>query len=107
MVGYSEDLVEHSDNNIIVTYERYYKKVQDYEYAKQIILHEADKKRHLGIDLQDYVDDLEKHLKKNNNLDETSKKLIKNINELLGYKKLEYDPTIEEHILKNEPTIKR
>ena len=40
-----EDLVEYSDNNIIVTYERYYKKVQDYEYAKQIILHEADKKK--------------------------------------------------------------
>ena len=106
MVGYSEDLVEHSDNNIIVTYERYYKKVQDYEYAKQIILHEADKKRHLGIDLQDYVDDLEKHLKKNKNLDETSKKLFKNINELLGYLKLEYDPTIEEHILKDEPIKK-
>ena len=31
MVGYSEDLVEHSDNNIIVTYERYYKKVIEYE----------------------------------------------------------------------------
>ena len=106
MVGYSEDLVEHRDNNIIVAYERYYKKVQQYEYAKQIILHEADKKRHLGIDLQDYVDDLEKHLKKTNNLDETSKKLIKNINELLGYLKLEYDPTIEEYILKNEPIKK-
>ena len=106
MVGYSEDLVEHSDNNIIVTYERYYKKVQDFEYAKKIILYEADKKRHLGIDLQDYVDDLEKHLKKNNNLDETSKKIIKNINELLGYLKLEYDPSIEEHILNDEPIIK-
>ena len=107
MVGYSEELVEHSDNNIIVTYERYYKKVQQYEYAKQIILHEADKKRHLGIDLQDYIGDLEKHLKKTNKLDETSKKLFKNINELIGYLKLEYDPTIEEHIFKDEPIIKR
>ncbi len=106
MVGYSEDLVEHSDNNIIVTYERYYKKVQQYEYAKKVILYEAEKKRHLGIDLQDYVDDLEKHLKKTNKLDETSKKLIKNINKLLGYLKLEYDPTIEEHIFKNEPIKK-
>ena len=34
-------------------------KIPDVEYAKQIILHEADKKRHLGIDLQEYVDDLE------------------------------------------------
>ncbi len=106
MVGYSEDLVEHSDNNIIVTYERYYKKVQDFEYAKKIILYEVDKRRHIGIDLQDYIDDLEKHLKKNNNLDETSKKIFKNINELLGYLKLEYDPTIEEHILKDEPIKK-
>ena len=106
MVGYSEDLVEHSDNNIIVTYERYYKKVQQYEYAKKVILYEAEKKRHLGIDLQDYVDDLEKHLKKTNKLDETSKKLIKSINKLLGYLKLEYDPTIEEHIFKNEPIKK-
>ncbi|MBQ8892118.1 MAG: hypothetical protein IJ068_04620 [Bacilli bacterium] len=102
MVGYSEDLVEHSDNNVIVNYKRYYKKVQDHEYANKIVLHEVDKRRHLDIDLQDYVDDLEKHLKKNNKLDETSKKLIKNINELLGYLKLEYDPSIEEHILKDE-----
>ena len=102
MVGYSEDIIEYGDNNIIVTYERYDKKVRDYEEAKKIILHEVNKRRHLGLDLQDYIDDLEKHLKKNNNLDETSKKLIKNINELLGYLKLEYDPSIEEHILKDK-----
>lgn len=45
LVGYSKDTIEYVDNNIIVSYERYDKKVREFESAKQILLHEINKKR--------------------------------------------------------------
>ena len=54
LVGYSKDTIEYVDNNIIVSYERYDKKVREFESAKQILLHEINKKRHLGLDCQHF-----------------------------------------------------
>ena len=102
LVGYSKDTIEYGDNNIIVSYERYDKKIREFESAKQILLHEVNKKRHLGLDIKEYFDELIKLLENDNKMDNQTEKLINNINRLLDYLIEEYDSSIENHILKDE-----
>lgn len=56
LVGYSEETVRYGDEDIIVSFERYDKKLQEFNQIKKILLHEIDKKRHLGMDIKEYYD---------------------------------------------------
>ena len=85
LVGYSKDTIEYSDNNIIVSYERYDKKVREFESAKQILLHEINKKRHLGLDIKECFDPICEYLKSQDNIDDDLIKKSDNINKLLEY----------------------
>ena len=102
LVGYSKDTIEYGDNNIIVSYERYDKKVREFESAKQILLHEINKKRHLGLDIKECFDELTKLLENDNKMDNKTEKLINNINRLFDYLINEYDSSIENFILKDD-----
>ena len=102
LVGYSKDTIEYGDNNIIVSYERYDKKVREFESAKQILLHEVNKKRHLGLDIKEYFDELIKLLENDNKMDNQTEKLINNINKLLESLIKEYDSSIENFILNDD-----
>ena len=52
LVGYSEETVRYGDEDIVVSFERYDKKLQEFNQIKKILLHEIDKKRHLGMDIK-------------------------------------------------------
>lgn len=63
LVGYSEETVRYGDEDIIVSFERYDKKLQEFNQIKKILLHEIDKKRHLGMDIKEYYDFIFDYLK--------------------------------------------
>lgn len=71
LVGYSEETVRYGDEDIIVSFERYDKKLQEFNQIKKILLHEIDKKRHLGMDIKEYYDFIFDYLKSLKDVDKT------------------------------------
>lgn len=71
LVGYSEETVRYGDEDIIVSFERYDKKLQEFNQIKKILLHEIDKKRHLGMDVKEYYDFIFDYLKSLKDVDKT------------------------------------
>ncbi len=85
LVGYSKDTIEYSDNNIIVSYERYDKKIREFELEKKFINDKLMIKKHLCIDIKEYFDPICEYLKSQENIDEDLIKKVNNINKLLEY----------------------
>ena len=71
LVGYSEETVRYGDEDIVVSFERYDKKLQEFNQIKKILLHEIDKKRHLGMDIKEYYDFIFDYLKSLKDVDKT------------------------------------
>ena len=85
LVGYSKDTIEYGDNNIIVSYERYDKKIREFELEKKFINDKLMIKKHIGIDIKEYFDPICEYLKSQDNIDEDLIKKVNNINRLLEY----------------------
>ena len=83
LVGYSDETIEHYDENIIVSYEKYDQKVKEYETEMMIIKHKLDAKRHLGIDIKEKFEYIDKYITEQEKTDEDILKELKNINKLL------------------------
>lgn len=83
LVGYSDETVEHYDENIIVSYEKYDQKVKEYENEMMIIKHKLDAKRHLGMDIKEKFEYIDKYITEKEKADEDILKELKNINKLL------------------------
>ena len=85
LVGYSKDIIEYGDNDIIVSFERYDKKIREFELEKKFINDKLMIKKHLGIDIKEYFDPICEYLKSQDNIDEDLIKKVNNINKLLEY----------------------
>ena len=85
LVGYSKDTIEYGDNDIIVSFERYDKKIREFELEKKFINDKLMIKKHLGIDIKEYFDPICEYLKSQDNIDEDLIKKVNNINKLLEY----------------------
>ena len=70
MVGYSPDTIEYGDNNIIVSYDRYGKKIKEFELEKDFLEKLLIVKKHLAVDIREYYDPIYDYLQKQDNVDE-------------------------------------
>lgn len=70
MVGYSPDTIEYGDNNIIVSYDRYDKKIKEFELEKDFLEKLLIVKKHLAVDIREYYDPIYDYLQKQDNVDE-------------------------------------
>ena len=70
MVGYSPDTIEYGDNNIIVSYDRYDKKIKEFELEKDFLEKLLIVKKHLAVDIKEYYDPIYDYLQKQDNVDE-------------------------------------
>ena len=70
MVGYSPDTIEYGDNNIIVSYDRYDKKIKEFELEKDFLEKLLIVKKHLAVDIKEYYDPIYDYLQKQYNVDE-------------------------------------
>lgn len=70
MVGYSPNTIEYGDNNIIVSYDRYDKKIKEFELEKDFLEKLLIVKKHLAVDIKEYYDPIYDYLQKQDNVDE-------------------------------------
>lgn len=69
-VGYAPETIEYGDNNIIVSYERYDKRIREYEYKIKEIGDKLIIKKHLALDMEEYYTQVFDYLKSQDNIDE-------------------------------------
>lgn len=83
MVGYSDESIKYADEEIVVSYEMFSKRLEEFEHERKELLYEIDKKRHLGMDIKEYFDEIRKEL---NNFEESPELIckIENIDKLLS-----------------------
>lgn len=69
LAGYSKETIKYGEEEIIVSYEMYDKKIKEFKeqirYAENII----EIKRHIAMDTEDYFKDIHNYLKNQKNID--------------------------------------
>lgn len=70
LAGYSDETVKYGEEEIIVSYEMYDKKIREFKeeikHAEFII----DQKRHIAMDIEEYFKDIHEYLKSQSKVDE-------------------------------------
>lgn len=94
IVGYSEETIEYGEENIIVTYERYDKKISEFEEIKKRLIYQIHKKRYLGIDIKEYYDLIYSYLKSIDDVPNDIMKKADSINLFLSDLIEEFDESI-------------
>lgn len=69
-VGYSDETIEYGDNDIIVSFDRYDKKVKEFELEMKALNNKLIMKKHIGVDIKEYFDPICEYLKSQDNVDE-------------------------------------
>lgn len=83
LVGYTEETIQYGDENIIVSFERYDKKIKEFEQREKRLLHEIEKRRHLAMDIKEYYDLIYDYLKSLKDVDEKLLVKAESINKFL------------------------
>ena len=96
LAGYSKETIEYGEEEIIVSYEMYDKKIKDMKeevkYAEYII----DLKRHLAMDIEDYFKDIHDYLKKQENIDKELLKKADSIDKFISEIEKKYESISKE-----------
>ncbi len=76
MVGYSKESIEYAEEEIIVSYEKFANKVEEFKQEKNELLFEISKLKHIGLDIKEDFEKIKKYI---NSLSETNNDVIKDI----------------------------
>ena len=96
LVGYSEDTIKYGDENIIVSYEKYDKILQDYRREIEHVAFICENKRRLGMEIKEDFDEINKYLKSLGDIPVDVEKVIKRIYLDLEKLDLKYESLIQE-----------
>ena len=66
---YSDETIEYGDNDIIVSFDRYDKKVKEFELEMKDLNNKLIMKKHIGVDIKEYFDPIYEYLKSQDNVD--------------------------------------
>lgn len=69
-VGYSKETIEYGDNDIIVSFDRYDKKVKEFAFEIEELKRKLIIKEHIGVDIKEYFDPIYEYLKSQDNVEE-------------------------------------
>lgn len=81
-VGYSDETIEYGDNDIIVSFDRYDKKVKEFEFEQRELNNKLMMKKHIGVDIKEYFDPIYEYLKSQDDID---KELIKKADSIYDF----------------------
>ena len=91
LAGYSEETIKYGEDEIIVSYEMYDKKIKEIDaelkYAEFIV----EQKRHLAIDIKEYFEIIHNYLKEQKNTDESILKKADIVEKLLSETAKKYE----------------
>ncbi len=96
LVGYSEDTIKYGDENIIVSYEKYDKILQDYRREIEHVAFICENKRRLGWEIKEDFDEINKYLESLGDVPDDVKKVIKRIYLDLEKLDLKYESLMQE-----------
>lgn len=96
LVGYSEDTIKYSDENVIVSYEKYDKIIQDYRREIEHCTYLIEVKRRCGQEIKESFDVVCKYLDTLDNVPDEVKKEIKWIYKDLENIDLKYESLMQE-----------
>jgi transcriptional regulator with XRE-family HTH domain len=96
LVGYSEDTIKYGDENIIVSYEKYDKILQDYRKEIEHCAYLIEAKRRCGQEIKESFDVVCKYIDTLDNVPEEVKKEIKWIYRDLESIDLKYESLMQE-----------
>ena len=96
LAGYSKETIEYGEEEIIVSYEMYDKKIRDMKeevkYAEFVI----DQKRHLAMDIEDCFKDIHDYLKKQEDIDKELLKKADSIDKFISEIEKKYESISKE-----------
>ena len=67
--GYSDETIKYGEDQIIVSYEMYDKKIEEYRQEQKHMEYIIDLKRHIAMDAKEYFKDIQDFLNKQDNAD--------------------------------------
>lgn len=82
MVGYSDEAIDYAEDEIIISFEKYNKKLDEFSNIKKELLFEIDKRRHLGLDLKENFVVVKDFIKDLSGVDPDVMKKIDNMDKL-------------------------
>lgn len=82
MVGYSDEAIDYAEDEIIISFEKYNKKLDEFSNIKKELLFEIDKRRHLGLDLKENFDVVKDFIKDLSGVDPDVMKKIDNMDKM-------------------------
>ena len=94
--GYSDESINYTEKNIIVSYEKYDKLVQDSKNEKKFLEFTIEQHRHLAMDSLEELEKVYKYLEKKDNIDEKMLIKLQNVQRWIKMieKKKKYDNDI-------------
>ncbi len=96
LAGYSNETIKYGDDEIIVSYEMYDKKLNEYKEEIKHLEYIVDLKRHNAMDISEYFKEIHEYLKKQNNIDKTLLNKANSIEKLLSEIERKYESISKE-----------
>lgn len=79
LVGYSKETIKYGEDEIIVSYEMYDKKIKEFKEEIRNAENTIELKRHIAMDTEEYFKDIHNYLKEQKDID---KKLLDKANSI-------------------------
>lgn len=96
LVGYSKETIKYGDENIIVSYEKYDKILQDYRREIDNAVYIVEAKRRLGLDIKENFDEIDKYIESLKDVPDSIKKNIRTIYDDLEKLDYKYESLMQE-----------
>ena len=91
LVGYSDETIKYGDDNVVVSYEMFDKKIEDYRNEHKHMEYIIDSKRHTALDIHEYFKKIQVYLNKQDNIDKELLNKANSIDKLLTEIERKYD----------------
>ena len=96
LVGYSKETIKYGDENIIVSYEKNDKILQDYRREIDNAVYIVEAKRRLGLDIKENFDEIDKYIESLKDVPDSIKKNIRTIYDDLEKLDYKYESLMQE-----------
>lgn len=96
LAGYSKETIKYGDDEIIVSYEMYDKKLNEYKEEIKHLEFIIDQKRHIAMDTSEYFKDLKDYLNKQDNIEQSLLNKVNSIEKFLSEIEKKYESISKE-----------
>ena len=96
LAGYSNETIKYGDDEIIVSYEMYDKKLNEYKEEIKHMEYIIDLKRHIAMDTSEYFKDIHNYLNKQENTDKSLLNKADSIERYLSEIEKKYESILKE-----------